>query len=88
MKKTLITLGIVAAAALPAAAFAHPVVEFGVGFGGPVYAPAPVYAPPAVVYDEPGYVYGPTVVYPGYYGYPRYHGFYGPHFYRHYGYRY
>jgi hypothetical protein len=63
MNKTLIALGIVAAAALPAAAFAHPVVEVGVGFGAPVYAPAPV------VYPGYAYGYGPTVVYPGYYGY-------------------
>jgi hypothetical protein len=93
MKKLLITLGIIAAVAVPAAAFAQPGLSIGVNLGGPVYSapppvvyeqPAPVYTPPAVVYGQPGYVYGPTAVYPGYYGY---HGYYGPHYYHHYGYR-
>jgi len=94
MNKTLVTLGIIAAAALPAAAFARPVVAVGVDIGVPAYVPPPVvyqpaavYAPPAVVY--PAYEYGPTVVYPGYYGYHGYYGhygyrgYYGPHYYYH-----
>jgi hypothetical protein len=89
MNKTLITLGIVAATALPAAAFARPVVAIGVDVGVPTYVPPaavypePVYTPPAVVYS-PGYVYGPGV-YPGYHGYYGghygYHGYYGGRFY-------
>jgi hypothetical protein len=84
MNKKLIALGIVAAAALPAAAFARPVVAIGVDLGVPAYGPPAVvypqpdavYTPPAVVYS-PGYVYGPNVAYPGYYGYYGYHGYRG-----------
>ncbi|MDB5987149.1 MAG: hypothetical protein JWR16_2202 [Nevskia sp.] len=93
MNKTLITLGVVAAVAMPVAAFAHTNLSIGLGLGGPVYAPppavvyeqpAPVYVEPPVVYEQPAYVYGPPVVYG-----PTavYQGYYGPRYYRPYGYR-
>jgi len=100
MNKLLVTLGVVTAAAMPVAAFAHTELSIGLGLGGPVYSPpppavvyeqpAPVYAapPPPVVYEQPAYVYGPPVAYG-----PTvvYEGYYGPHYYHRgygYGYRY
>jgi hypothetical protein len=97
MNKLFITLGVVTAAAMPVAAFAHTDLSIGLGLGGPVYSPpppavvyeqpAPVYVapPPPVVYEQPAYVYGPPVAYG-----PTvvYDGYYGPHYRRAYGYGY
>ena len=93
MNKTLIGAALIAAVAVPAVTSAHTNLSIGLGLGGPVYAPPavvyapppPVYvAPPPVVYEQPAYVYGPPVVYG-----PEveYRGYYGPHYYRPYGYR-
>jgi hypothetical protein len=70
LKKLMIPALLLGAAfsAVPAQA----AVRFGVGIGGPVYAPAYPYA------------YGP---YYGYYGYPVYRGYYGPYFYGTWGHR-
>lgn len=94
MNRTLIGLAVVAATAMPVAAFAHTDVSIGLGLGGPVYvpppavyiAPEPVYAPPPVVYAQPGYVYTPPVVY----GPPVVYDdrYYGPRYRHPYGYRY
>ena len=72
MKKLLISLGLLAAMATPAA-FAHTDLSIGIGLG-PYYDPPPVYyyEPAPRVYYEPYPYYGPRVVYRSYYG-PRYY---------------
>jgi len=89
--KALLVIATAALAALPAAAFAHGGVGFGITIGipapiypAPVYVPPPVYAvpPPAAYYPPPTYYPRPVVVYRTF---PRPYPAYGAAYYGGYG---